>query len=101
MCWRSHSRRPFSCAAGASKEDINGASELLKTLLPIIVNEKESKVIDEELRAAVDAWMKTQPEATVQGDDGSGISPPRWSGGSARHGSATSSRSTRARSWRG
>ena len=54
----------FLRAAGASKEDVKGASELLKTLLPIIVNEKESKVIDEKLRAAVEAWMKTQPEAT-------------------------------------
>ncbi len=50
-------------AAGAKEEDIKGAAELLKTLLPIILKETESKVIDEKLRAAVAAWMKTQPEA--------------------------------------
>ena len=51
-------------AAGAREEDIKGAAELLKALLPIILKEKEPKVIDEKLRAAVEAWMKTQPEAT-------------------------------------
>jgi len=51
-------------AAGAREQDIKAAAELLKTLLPIILNEKESKVIGEKLRAAVDAWLKTQPEAT-------------------------------------
>ncbi len=51
-------------AAGAREEDIKGQAELLKALMPIIVKEKESKVIDQKLRAAVEAWMKTQPEAT-------------------------------------
>jgi hypothetical protein len=32
----------------AKEEDIKGAAELLKTLLPIILNEKELKVIDEK-----------------------------------------------------
>ena len=51
-------------AAGAREADIKAQAELLKALMPIIVNEKESKVIDEKLRAAVEAWMKTQPALT-------------------------------------
>ena len=51
-------------AAGAREADIEAQAELLKALMPIIMNEKESKVIDEKLRAAVEAWMKTQPALT-------------------------------------